>query len=849
MRRNGFGKCGIVAALLLCGCGDVISVKPQEPAQAPKVGVYYVATDGNDAWSGTLPAPNRTRTDGPFATMARARDAIRALKQSQGGTLEQPASVRVRGGTYFLSEPLALGPEDSGTAACPVTYEAFGDERPVFSGGQVIAGWRERKQGVWSTTLSHVRDGKWVFRQLFVKRKGQQAFERRYRPCVGPFIIAGLTDSPTWKTTMRHRQSQRDFLYAAGDIRPDWSNRSDVEVVAFHDWSSSRLRIESIDDKKRVVTFTGWPVYRVGHWYKGGRNPYFVENVKEAFGQPGEWYLDRPTGVLSYRPAAGEKMADLTVVAPRAEQLLRLVGRAAVAADAKSGEGAQPPACVEHVRFRGIAFEHTGWELPAKGYSSGQGMIGLPAAVHLEYARQCAFERCTMAHLGAYAVRLGQGSHHNSIVGCQMVDLGAGGVLVGVTDRKAKAPVLPTHNTVSNCVISDGGRVHFSPHGIWVGIAQHTAIRHCVVRRFPYSNISAGWCWDDKASSAGNTVIENCHIHDAMQLLADGGAIYSLGWQPGNAIRGNHIHHVGRSPFAGRAPNNGIFFDQGSKAWHVESNVFHSNAEPHIRYNQCKQDWQTWGTNYVDVKPDDPKCPPEAKAIVAKAGLEPAYRHLDSTHAAPLPPVLARPLPPPPPPPPPKPIRDDFESTAVGRPPRFAQLGGAEKPARIAVTDEAAASGKHSLKITDAAGLKKPFYPYLYYVPGYTKGAATAELAVRVEKGARLTIEAREEAHVPTGIHVAVSGDGKLSAGKASMAVPVGQWVKVTLALRLGEQADGTYDLSVTLPDGKTRHFRKLAVRKYRRFGALMITSSATVNAVAYLDDVRLTPSPLEATR
>ena len=68
---------------------------------------FFVATNGNDAWSGRLAAPNAARTDGPFATLTRARDAARGRR---GGT------VLVRGGTYRLSEPFVLTPADSGTA-------------------------------------------------------------------------------------------------------------------------------------------------------------------------------------------------------------------------------------------------------------------------------------------------------------------------------------------------------------------------------------------------------------------------------------------------------------------------------------------------------------------------------------------------------------------------------------------------------------------------------------------------------------------------------------------------------------------------------------------------------------
>ena len=41
----------------------------------------YVATDGKDAWSGRLATPNARQTDGPLATLARARDAVRAIRE------------------------------------------------------------------------------------------------------------------------------------------------------------------------------------------------------------------------------------------------------------------------------------------------------------------------------------------------------------------------------------------------------------------------------------------------------------------------------------------------------------------------------------------------------------------------------------------------------------------------------------------------------------------------------------------------------------------------------------------------------------------------------------------------
>ena len=60
---------------------------------------FYVAPNGNDNWTGKQANPNETKIDGPFATLERARNAIRELKDQQGATLNQPVTVLIKGGT------------------------------------------------------------------------------------------------------------------------------------------------------------------------------------------------------------------------------------------------------------------------------------------------------------------------------------------------------------------------------------------------------------------------------------------------------------------------------------------------------------------------------------------------------------------------------------------------------------------------------------------------------------------------------------------------------------------------------------------------------------------------------
>ena len=48
--------------------GAALAAKVEPPKPGP--GIFFVATNGNDTWSGKLAAPNRRGTDGPLAMPA-----------------------------------------------------------------------------------------------------------------------------------------------------------------------------------------------------------------------------------------------------------------------------------------------------------------------------------------------------------------------------------------------------------------------------------------------------------------------------------------------------------------------------------------------------------------------------------------------------------------------------------------------------------------------------------------------------------------------------------------------------------------------------------------------------------
>ena len=166
VRRSAF-KTGFIGFLVLANLAGTDRALPSaEIGTTIAKADFYVAPDGRDTDPGTL--------DKPFATLARARDAVRT-KLAAG--LAADVLVLIRGGAYQQTETLAFGPEDSGTEKHSVTYAAYPGEKVVLSGGRRITGWKKGDGEIWTAEIAEVKAGKWYFRQLFVN--GQRAFRAR----------------------------------------------------------------------------------------------------------------------------------------------------------------------------------------------------------------------------------------------------------------------------------------------------------------------------------------------------------------------------------------------------------------------------------------------------------------------------------------------------------------------------------------------------------------------------------------------------------------------------------------------------------------------------------------------
>ncbi len=897
---------------------------------------FYVSPSGRDSFSGTLPSPNPAHTDGPFATIVAARDAVRALKAS--APLTAPVDVLIRAGTYRLSDPLVFTPADSGTEAAPITYAAYPGEHPLISGGRTITGWQKSGK-LWIATIPDVAARGWAFRSLFVSRADgttppQEADtsnpmyptplrcrERRVLardPNEGYYYMYGTAppgkDPVTGKPVDRGKSA---FRFSTGDIKP-WPDITDADIFTFYVWETGLFPIKSVDPETDTVVVSGeskWPFTTAT-----ARQRYFIEGAFEALDAPGEFYLDRRTGKLFYYPVPGEDPSNVVVTAPVVQQLVLLQG------DPDAGH------YVDYLSFRGLRFSYADYALEPTGHGDWQAAVTVSASIHASGSRHCSLDSCEVSHIGNYAVWFERGCQYNRVAMCHLHDLGAGGVRFGQEGPPASEPARTHHNVCTNNFIHDAGYLFCGAVGVWIGHASDNEVTHNEICDINYTGISCGWSWGYGPTDHTNNLIAYNHIHHvaARGVMSDTGAIYTLGLSTGTRLDHNLIHDCWNYPPQPGA--GGIYPDEGSSGITIENNVvydtisggftmhygegnlvrnnifafgrdqqvvrgrdeehlaftfernliyydsgatwvaagLHHNytADHNLYFNASGQplvflgnldfkQWQALGQDvhsviadprFVDPAHRDFRLRPDSPALAlgfvpidmstvgltGPRGWTDLPRQIKRAHVdlgkAPVPtPNL---------------VDEGFERTPLGSTADGAVTYGQTSEATIRVTDEQAASGKRSLKFTDAAGLDQPWNPHMWYTPNLYDGVARLQFDLRLGPGAQVWEEWRDNASpYHTGPSLGIDADGNLKIIGAPMTkLPAEKWIHFDITCTLGEKAPGKYSVTVTIPGQKPVTMRDIPCDpKFRHLEWMGFISNSTDVRVFYLDNVKLT--------
>ena len=460
----------------------------------------YVSPLGRDSASGRL--------NSPLATPAGARDRLRALKRA-GRLPTEGATVWMLPGTYRLKDTFKLTAQDDLSPA-PVTYGALvaSPKGAVhLTGGQEVKGWKTVTDASVLGRLDPAARGHVL--QADLKAQGITDFGQiTPRGFGNPVTPAGLElffkDAPMtlarWPNTGQWAriagtaadQGADHFSYE-GDRPARWAKAEDAWVYGYwqFDWADSYTKITGMDAPHRHIQTApaeGLMAYTPGHrWY--------ALNLLEELDTPGEWFLDRRTGLLYFWPPSDIRKGRPTVSLTR--DLVHLDG-------------------VSHVTLRGLTLEACRGD-----------------AVTIKGGAHNLIDACVIRNVGDRGATIAD-TTDSGMRGGEVTHTGEGGVSLDGGDRKT---LTPGRNFVINCRLHDYSRwARTYRPGVGInGVGNRVA--HNLIYDAPHNAILLG---------GNDHLVEYNEIHHVCTQTGDSGAFYmGRDWtMRGNVVRFNYFHDL-----------------------------------------------------------------------------------------------------------------------------------------------------------------------------------------------------------------------------------------------------------------------------------------------------------------
>ena len=494
----------------------------------------------------------------PFATLAAARDGVRAARQAGKIASSKAVEIVLAPGDYVQTEGFALKPCDGGASeSAPVVWKAAQAGTARIVGGvrvpmrafspvtdtAVLARLPEEARGkVMQADLSSILPGKvppmaaafggtptapllFLNHRFGTLARWPNSDYTSFSKCVDHGARIKMTSGGG------SVNKPGAFIYSNPRAKR-WNFAEGVWLNGYwtHDWSNHSVKAASYgaengtDDVIRLADTIPYGVMG-GTWGRKDRR-FYVFNLLDELDAPGEWYLDRARKTLYIcPPEGGLKDSDEVFVAMSDAPLV----------SAKN---------IAHVRFAGITFEYA--------YGDGLSIVGTDVQV----------VSCRVSCCGGTGVVLR--GDRNVMRSCEVVQVGRAGVSADGGDRKT----LRRADSVF-----EGNHVH------GFGVFQRTyapgfgvngcgiTLRSNVVHDAPHSAVLYG---------GNDHLFEYNTVYRVLLETGDAGAYYTgRDWTTqGNVLRFNYTHDLGAG---GKIANTmGFYFDDCDCGDEVYGNVFHN---------------------------------------------------------------------------------------------------------------------------------------------------------------------------------------------------------------------------------------------------------------------------------
>lgn len=392
----------------------------------------------------------------PFATLARAREAVRA---DIAGGMKQDAVVVVHGGTYFLSEPLRLDERDGGRDGRRVVYRAAAGDTPVIYNGQAVTGWQKWKGQIYRAKVEPGRR----FYQLFAGERNEPLARSPNR---GSGYLGGRGKG--WTT----------YQLPAGAL-PEGADLADARMHVWldFDWYAEVKAVTRRDAGGMLELAPRGGLFKLG-------NRAYLQGVLELLDEPGEWCLKSREGWLYYWPR--RDIEKELIVAPAACRTL----------DIRGNSPAQP---VRAVTVEGLTFIGSDFvsDFSVTGHNTFSREDGL---IYLENAEKIEIRGCRILNAGIAGVYMNRHAAGNEVRNCWIERAGFAGIYMnsfppgqGLFKTAAESYINKGH-VISNNYIHDCGLLVGHGCGVQFFQAGDVEVSHNVISRMPRYGVSyKGW--------------------------------------------------------------------------------------------------------------------------------------------------------------------------------------------------------------------------------------------------------------------------------------------------------------------------------------------------------------------
>jgi len=234
---------------------------------------YYVSVSGNDVDEGSLIHP--------FKTIQHAAQMMVAGDHCY-----------IRAGTYRET----VTPANSGTAAAPLTFQAFGTEAVTLSGAEIVSGWSLHSGGIYKAALTaHLGDEDQVFvdGQMMNLARWPNTTPDLSRQVKATAVSGSYTPKPNADGTSTGTYTDPALTQAAG-----FFTGAKIHFLPGPVWVAQTGTVTS--SSPGSVQF---------HWnlmapdmVPATGNPYYLFGLLSLLDTPGEWFIDAPSNTLYLWP-------------------------------------------------------------------------------------------------------------------------------------------------------------------------------------------------------------------------------------------------------------------------------------------------------------------------------------------------------------------------------------------------------------------------------------------------------------------------------------------------------------------------------------------------------------------